>query len=195
MDDCTKSVTVIILKDIQAKYVSDEETRRTTTYHNPVVEGENGYDDYMDMTVNIKKMRGDVVSFSQTLKSVLLHATKPGSEAHSIIKTVMRQRPPSSTIFASSRKHAAKLEQRHSTLHQAVLQMTRGHQSVRGREWTLYNHRSREDSYSGQQPQGQHCAGESIRQRHLTTFTNGFPTTSTVHTLVQMRTIEVKLEE
>eukprot|EP00971_Amphidinium_carterae_P239228 4748940-Amphidinium_carterae.2 len=36
-------------------------------------------------------MRGDIVSFSQTLNYVLLYATKPGSEAHSIIRRVMRQ--------------------------------------------------------------------------------------------------------
>eukprot|EP00971_Amphidinium_carterae_P167347 3315998-Amphidinium_carterae.1 len=67
------------------------------------------------------------------------------------------RRPPSSTIFASSCNHAAKLEQRHSTVHQAVLQMTRGHPPARGREWTWHDYRSREDSYSGQQTQGQHC--------------------------------------
>eukprot|EP00971_Amphidinium_carterae_P335316 6471117-Amphidinium_carterae.1 len=36
-------------------------------------------------------MRGDIVSFSPTLNYVLLHATKAGSEAHSIIRRVMRQ--------------------------------------------------------------------------------------------------------
>eukprot|EP00971_Amphidinium_carterae_P271620 5389686-Amphidinium_carterae.1 len=36
-------------------------------------------------------MRGDIVSFSQTLNYVLLHATKQGSEAHPIIRRVMRQ--------------------------------------------------------------------------------------------------------
>eukprot|EP00971_Amphidinium_carterae_P312915 6218539-Amphidinium_carterae.5 len=45
----------------------------------------------MDLTVTVKKMRGDIVSFSQTLNHVLLHATKPGSEAHSITRKEMRQ--------------------------------------------------------------------------------------------------------
>eukprot|EP00971_Amphidinium_carterae_P062518 1237589-Amphidinium_carterae.1 len=76
MDECTKSVTVILLNDIQDKYTADEVKRLTTTYPNPVAEGEDGHEDYIDMTINIKKMRGDIVSFSQTLNYVLLHATK-----------------------------------------------------------------------------------------------------------------------
>eukprot|EP00971_Amphidinium_carterae_P212231 4212158-Amphidinium_carterae.2 len=36
-------------------------------------------------------MRRDIVNFSQTLNYVLLHATKPGSEARSIIRRVTRQ--------------------------------------------------------------------------------------------------------
>eukprot|EP00971_Amphidinium_carterae_P273413 5426226-Amphidinium_carterae.2 len=84
MDECTKSMTAILLNDIRDTYTADEVRRLTTTYPNPAAEGEDGYEDYMDMTVNIKKMRGDIVSFSQTLNYVLLHATKPGSEAHSI---------------------------------------------------------------------------------------------------------------
>eukprot|EP00971_Amphidinium_carterae_P198158 3932714-Amphidinium_carterae.3 len=78
MDECTKSVT-------QAKYTVDEVRRLNTTYPQPVAEGENGYEDYMDITMNIKKMRGDIVNFSQTLNYVLLHATKPGT------RRVMRQ--------------------------------------------------------------------------------------------------------
>eukprot|EP00971_Amphidinium_carterae_P274855 5453900-Amphidinium_carterae.2 len=61
MDECTMSVTVVQMNA-------------------------NGYDDFMDLTVNIKKMRSDIVSFSQTLNYVLLHATKPGCEAHSITR-------------------------------------------------------------------------------------------------------------
>eukprot|EP00971_Amphidinium_carterae_P148640 2947027-Amphidinium_carterae.1 len=45
----------------------------------------------MDMKVNIRKMKDDIVNFSQTLNYVLLHSTKPGSEAHSIIRRTMRQ--------------------------------------------------------------------------------------------------------
>eukprot|EP00971_Amphidinium_carterae_P017403 343001-Amphidinium_carterae.3 len=36
-------------------------------------------------------MRGDIVSLRQTLNYVLPHATKQGSEAHAIIRKVMRQ--------------------------------------------------------------------------------------------------------
>eukprot|EP00971_Amphidinium_carterae_P351148 6491937-Amphidinium_carterae.1 len=90
MDDCTKLVTVILLGDIQDKYTADE-VREYNTKFPVALQGEDEYDEYMDMTVNIKKMRGDIINFSQTLNYVLLHATKPGSEAHSIIRRVMRQ--------------------------------------------------------------------------------------------------------
>eukprot|EP00971_Amphidinium_carterae_P023830 469794-Amphidinium_carterae.1 len=91
MDDCTKFVTVIQLGDIQDKYTADEVRMFNTTYPVALQDSEDGYDVFMDMTVNIKKMRGDIVNFSQTLNYVQLHATKPGSGAHSIIRRVMRQ--------------------------------------------------------------------------------------------------------
>eukprot|EP00971_Amphidinium_carterae_P085546 1692619-Amphidinium_carterae.2 len=75
MDDCMKSVTVIVLGDIQDKYTSAEVNRLNTTYPAAPEEGEDNYDDYLDMRDNIRKMRGDIVSFSQTLNYVLLHAT------------------------------------------------------------------------------------------------------------------------
>eukprot|EP00971_Amphidinium_carterae_P313164 6223849-Amphidinium_carterae.2 len=86
MDDGTKSVTVILLGDIQDEYTANE-----GKFSVALQEGENDYDEYMDMTINIKKMRRDIVNFSQTLNYVLLHVTKPGSEAHSVIRRVMRQ--------------------------------------------------------------------------------------------------------
>eukprot|EP00971_Amphidinium_carterae_P131816 2610912-Amphidinium_carterae.4 len=58
-------------KDIQDKYVYDVETRRTTTYPKPVVEGENGFDDYMDMTVNIK-------TYYKWLEDINRHEAKKG---------------------------------------------------------------------------------------------------------------------
>eukprot|EP00971_Amphidinium_carterae_P351038 6491873-Amphidinium_carterae.1 len=61
MDECTKSVTAIVLNDIQDKYTEDEVRRLTTNYPQAVAEGEDGYDDYMDLTVTIKMMRGDIV--------------------------------------------------------------------------------------------------------------------------------------
>eukprot|EP00971_Amphidinium_carterae_P233371 4631927-Amphidinium_carterae.1 len=91
MDECTKSVTVIQLNDIQGKYTADEVKRLHITYSNALTDGQDGYEEFMDMTVNIKKMRGDIVNFSQTLNYVLPHATKPGSEAHSITTRMMRQ--------------------------------------------------------------------------------------------------------
>eukprot|EP00971_Amphidinium_carterae_P127083 2517709-Amphidinium_carterae.1 len=91
MDDCTKSVTIIVLSDIQDKYTLAEVTRMNNNYPTAPADGEDGYDDYIDLRDTIRKMRGDITSFSQTLNYVLLHATKAGSEAHSIIRRVMRQ--------------------------------------------------------------------------------------------------------
>eukprot|EP00971_Amphidinium_carterae_P005119 102160-Amphidinium_carterae.1 len=91
MDKCTTSVTVIVFGDIQDKHTAAEVNRLNTTCPQAVNDGEDGYDDYMDMRDNIRKMRGDIISFSQTLNYVLRRATKPGSEAHSIITRVMRQ--------------------------------------------------------------------------------------------------------
>eukprot|EP00971_Amphidinium_carterae_P343504 6483275-Amphidinium_carterae.2 len=63
MDDCTKSVTVLPLNDIQDKYTQDEVRKYNTRYPIAVQEGEEDYDEYMNMTVNIKKMRGDIAAF------------------------------------------------------------------------------------------------------------------------------------
>eukprot|EP00971_Amphidinium_carterae_P168425 3337035-Amphidinium_carterae.1 len=91
MDDSTKSVTVIALADIQTSYTADAVKTLNTRFPAAPQEGEDTYDEYMGTTVNIRKMRNDIANFSQTLNYVLLHATKPGSEAHSIIRRVMRQ--------------------------------------------------------------------------------------------------------
>eukprot|EP00971_Amphidinium_carterae_P238458 4733863-Amphidinium_carterae.1 len=50
MDDCTKSATVIQLGDVQDKYTADEVRKFNTTYPVALQDGEDGYDDYMDMT-------------------------------------------------------------------------------------------------------------------------------------------------
>eukprot|EP00971_Amphidinium_carterae_P050370 992363-Amphidinium_carterae.2 len=99
-------------------------------------DSEDNYDDFMDMTVNIKKMRGDIVNFSQTLNYALLHATKPSSEAHTIIKRAMRQsngfeswrqgRPPSSTIFTSSHNDDSRSQAGIATLNTSPSSTTSG---------------------------------------------------------------------
>eukprot|EP00971_Amphidinium_carterae_P330478 6463531-Amphidinium_carterae.1 len=81
---------LILINDIQDKYTASEVKKLNTKFPIAAQEGEDDYDEYMDMTVNIQKMRGDIVNFSQKLNYVLPHATKP-SEAHSIIRRVMRQ--------------------------------------------------------------------------------------------------------
>eukprot|EP00971_Amphidinium_carterae_P155389 3081731-Amphidinium_carterae.1 len=55
MDECTKSATIIQLSDIQDKYTTNEVKKCNTTYLTAPRDGEDGYDDYMDMTVNIKE--------------------------------------------------------------------------------------------------------------------------------------------
>eukprot|EP00971_Amphidinium_carterae_P234128 4645731-Amphidinium_carterae.1 len=67
MDDYTMSVTDILLNDIQDKYTADEVRKYNTRFPTAVQAGEEDYDEYMDMAVNIKKMSGDIVNFSQTL--------------------------------------------------------------------------------------------------------------------------------
>eukprot|EP00971_Amphidinium_carterae_P082723 1636219-Amphidinium_carterae.1 len=71
MNECTKSVTVIVLNDIQDKYTAAEVDRLKANYPVAIAEGEDGYDDYMDLRDTIRKMRGDSVSFSQTLNYML----------------------------------------------------------------------------------------------------------------------------
>eukprot|EP00971_Amphidinium_carterae_P097727 1933998-Amphidinium_carterae.1 len=71
--DCTKAVTAIVLGDRQDKYTATEVNRVITTYPPAVAEGEDGYDDYMDLRDNIRKMRDEIVSFSQTLRASTRH--------------------------------------------------------------------------------------------------------------------------
>eukprot|EP00971_Amphidinium_carterae_P277289 5503222-Amphidinium_carterae.1 len=49
------------------------------------------FDEYNDMTLTIRRKRDEITSFPQTLNYVLAHSTKPCSEAHSMIKRIMRQ--------------------------------------------------------------------------------------------------------
>eukprot|EP00971_Amphidinium_carterae_P095476 1888940-Amphidinium_carterae.1 len=48
--------------------------------------GEDHYDDYMDRWEAMEKKKADILQHSQTLNYVLLHATKQGSEPHSIMR-------------------------------------------------------------------------------------------------------------
>eukprot|EP00971_Amphidinium_carterae_P128356 2542691-Amphidinium_carterae.1 len=47
--------------------------------------GEDGYDEYADRWEAMEKKKADILQLSQTLNQVLLHATKQGSEPHSIM--------------------------------------------------------------------------------------------------------------
>eukprot|EP00971_Amphidinium_carterae_P101788 2014611-Amphidinium_carterae.1 len=59
MDDCTKSVTVIVLSHIQDKYTLAEVTKMNTNYPVAPADGDDVYDDYSDPRDTIRKMRGD----------------------------------------------------------------------------------------------------------------------------------------
>eukprot|EP00971_Amphidinium_carterae_P313663 6234156-Amphidinium_carterae.1 len=65
---------------------------RYSGYTQPIRYGEDHYDDYMDRWEAMeKKKKADILQFSQILNYALLHATKSGSEPHSIMRRVMRQ--------------------------------------------------------------------------------------------------------
>eukprot|EP00971_Amphidinium_carterae_P103002 2038717-Amphidinium_carterae.1 len=61
MDDCTKSVTVIILGDIQDKYTVDEVRNLNAKFPIALQEGDDNYDEHLDLTINIRKMKDDIV--------------------------------------------------------------------------------------------------------------------------------------
>eukprot|EP00971_Amphidinium_carterae_P036116 709730-Amphidinium_carterae.1 len=45
------------------------------------------------MTLNVRKKKNndDIMSFNQTLNYAFVHSTKRGSEAHSVVRRIMRQ--------------------------------------------------------------------------------------------------------
>eukprot|EP00971_Amphidinium_carterae_P153650 3046617-Amphidinium_carterae.1 len=90
-------------------------------------------------------MRGDIVSFSQTLNYALLHATKQGSEAHSIIRRVMRQ----SNGFKSWRQlqlqFAGGHRAQHLSLLRAIMQPSLTNETRLSRQFTRQYYKWQED--------------------------------------------------
>eukprot|EP00971_Amphidinium_carterae_P122147 2418640-Amphidinium_carterae.1 len=92
MDDSSRSVTAISAANIQT--VRADDTRRLNGRF-PVApqEDADNYDKYVDLTMEIRKKKDDIVNYNQTrpASKQLLHSTKPGSEAHLIARRMMRQ--------------------------------------------------------------------------------------------------------
>eukprot|EP00971_Amphidinium_carterae_P244545 4855670-Amphidinium_carterae.2 len=76
---------------MQRDAVADDLRRFNAKYPQPINYGEDHYEDYIDRWEAMEKKKSDIAHFSQTLNYVLLHATKQGSEPHSIMMRVMRQ--------------------------------------------------------------------------------------------------------
>eukprot|EP00971_Amphidinium_carterae_P305038 6061365-Amphidinium_carterae.1 len=101
-EDSVRSQVPMVIATMQRDAVTTDLQSFNARYPQQIRYGEDSYDDYMDKweAMEKKKKKADILQFSQTLNYVLLHATKSGSEPHSM-------RPPCTTIFASSHNCAA----------------------------------------------------------------------------------------
>eukprot|EP00971_Amphidinium_carterae_P064148 1269926-Amphidinium_carterae.1 len=91
MDKCTIFVETVSISDIQNEYTADYVTKLNNIFPSAPAEDTDEYGEYNEMTLNIRKKRDDIMSFSQTLNYMLVHSTKPGSETYSIVRQVMKQ--------------------------------------------------------------------------------------------------------
>eukprot|EP00971_Amphidinium_carterae_P089734 1776752-Amphidinium_carterae.2 len=80
MDDIHNSMNWLVRRRVKT----------TTTFPNAPTEDDE-LEEYKEILLNIGRKRDEITSFSQTLNYLLVHSTKPGSEAHSMIKRIMRQ--------------------------------------------------------------------------------------------------------
>eukprot|EP00971_Amphidinium_carterae_P277444 5506314-Amphidinium_carterae.1 len=81
----------IELRNIQDAYTEEDVTLRDQKYPTqPMDEEQYELAEYLDMSFAIRKKRDEITSVSQTMNYVLVHATKPGSEPHSMIRRIMR---------------------------------------------------------------------------------------------------------
>eukprot|EP00971_Amphidinium_carterae_P042383 832920-Amphidinium_carterae.3 len=74
---------------------SDQHSQHTRYRNNkypiqPTEDEADELEDYNDLTLSILKKGDEITSISRTLNDVLAHATKPGSEPHSMIRRIMR---------------------------------------------------------------------------------------------------------
>eukprot|EP00971_Amphidinium_carterae_P202215 4012545-Amphidinium_carterae.1 len=91
MDESAKSIEAIELRNIQDAYVAEDTNYRDQKYPaQPMEEEQYELAEYAELSLTIRKKREEISSVSQTLNYVLVHATKPGSEPHSMIRRIMR---------------------------------------------------------------------------------------------------------
>eukprot|EP00971_Amphidinium_carterae_P011610 228535-Amphidinium_carterae.1 len=86
MGDSTKSQVPMVIATMQRDAVADDLQRFNARYPQQVNYGDDQYEDYIDRWEAMEQKKA-----SQTLNYVLRHATKQGSEKHSIMRRVMRQ--------------------------------------------------------------------------------------------------------
>eukprot|EP00971_Amphidinium_carterae_P086405 1709954-Amphidinium_carterae.1 len=91
LDESSRSQIPMVLATMQRDAVATDLQNFNRRYPQAKRHGEDGYDDYLDRWEAKEKKKADILQFSQTLNYVLLHATKQGSEPHSIMRRVMRQ--------------------------------------------------------------------------------------------------------
>eukprot|EP00971_Amphidinium_carterae_P079188 1566788-Amphidinium_carterae.1 len=93
MGNCTSSIDVVHISDIQNDYTANDYVKLNNKLPAVPAEDTDEYEEYTEMTMNIRK-KNDIASCSQTWNYVFVHSTKPGKpggEAHSIVKRIMRQ--------------------------------------------------------------------------------------------------------
>eukprot|EP00971_Amphidinium_carterae_P027123 534751-Amphidinium_carterae.1 len=91
MDKFSRSVETINIANIQYDYRTEDVNRLHHRFPATPAEKDEDYDKYHEMTLNIRRKKDDITNFSQALNYVLVHATQPGSEAHSMVRRIMRQ--------------------------------------------------------------------------------------------------------
>eukprot|EP00971_Amphidinium_carterae_P289345 5744803-Amphidinium_carterae.1 len=86
LDDSSKSQIPVVIATMQRDAVAQDLQRFNAQYPQAIHHSEDGYDEYLDRWDAMEKKKADILQFSQTLSYVLLHATKQGSEPHSIMR-------------------------------------------------------------------------------------------------------------
>eukprot|EP00971_Amphidinium_carterae_P032172 633361-Amphidinium_carterae.1 len=86
MDDSCKSPIPMVIATMQRDAVAADPQAFHQRYPQTIRYGEDNYDDYMDRWEAMENKKSDIQQHSQTLSHVLLHATKQGSEPHSIMR-------------------------------------------------------------------------------------------------------------
>eukprot|EP00971_Amphidinium_carterae_P173917 3447446-Amphidinium_carterae.1 len=76
---------------IHNDYTAEDYIKWNNKFPTAPAEDTNEYEECNEMTMNIRKRKDDIASFSQTLNYLLVHSTRPGSEAGSIVRRIMRQ--------------------------------------------------------------------------------------------------------